>query len=447
MAEGIASRNSTDSFSDIGQELHQLLARLFPICRSITGNGVRKTLEILREHIPLIVHEVPTGTRVFDWTVPKEWNIRSAFVEDESGRKIVDFRRHNLHVVGYSVPVDRSVSLTELQPHLHSLPGQPDAIPYVTSYYQEAWGFCLSHNERQKLAEGKYRVLIDSELREGHLTYGEYLLPGETTQEVFLSTYVCHPSMANNELSGPVVAALIGRWLASQPRRYTYRIVFIPETIGSITYLSRHLHVLKQNVLVGFNVSCVGDDRAYSYVASRYENTLADKIASNVLSLKHPGFKKYSFLDRGSDERQYCSPGVDLPLVTLSRSKYGTYPEYHTSLDDLSLVTAEGLRGGYELIRDCIRVIESNETYRVTCHGEPQLGKRGLYPNLSTGRSGASVETMMDFIAYADGTNDLVDVSNIIGKPVFELQPIAERLVEAGLLEKVKEEKPTRPSR
>jgi len=424
--------------TDLGLEMWSLVEKLFPINRSITGNGVRQTLKILSEQIPLKIQEVPTGTKVFDWTIPQEWNLRDAYIIDPQGNKIADFKKCNLHVVGYSVPIDRTLTLDELQEHLYSLPDQPDAIPYITSYYKERWGFCIAHNERLKLKEGKYHVFIDSELKDGYLTYGEFILPGEINKEVFLSTYVCHPSMANNELSGPVVAAFIGKWLASQPRRYTYRIIFIPETIGSITYLSRHLQELKQNMIVGFNISCVGDERAYSYVASRYENTFADKVASNVLSFKHPDFIKYSFLDRGSDERQYCSPGVDLPLVTLSRSKYGTYPEYHTSLDNLDFVTATGLRGGYELIKDCINIIENNRTYTVICYGEPQLGRRGLYPNLSTKKSNVSVKTMMDFIAYADGTNDMIDISNIIGKLVMEIVPIAERLLEAGLVEEVK---------
>jgi aminopeptidase-like protein len=424
--------------TDLGLEMWSLVEKLFPINRSITGNGVRQTLKILSEQIPLKIQEVPTGTKVFDWTIPQEWNLRDAYIIDPQGNKIADFKKCNLHVVGYSVPIDRTLTLDELQEHLYSLPDQPDAIPYITSYYKERWGFCIAHNERLKLKEGKYHVFIDSELKDGYLTYGEFILPGEINKEVFLSTYVCHPSMANNELSGPVVAAFIGKWLASQPRRYTYRIIFIPETIGSITYLSRHLQELKQNMIVGFNISCVGDERAYSYVASRYENTFADKVASNVLSFKHPDFIKYSFLDRGSDERQYCSPGVDLPLVTLSRSKYGTYPEYHTSLDNLDFVTATGLRGGYELIKDCINIIENNRTYRVICYGEPQLGRRGLYPNLSTKKSNVSVKTMMDFIAYADGTNDMIDISNIIGKLVMEIVPIAERLLEAGLVEEIK---------
>ena len=415
-----------------------LVEKLFPINRSITGNGVRQTLKILSEQIPLKIHEVPTGTKVFDWKIPQEWNLRDAYIIDPHGNKIADFKKCNLHVVGYSVPIDRTLTLDELQEHLYSLPDQPEAIPYITSYYKERWGFCIAHNERIKLKEGIYHVFIDSELKDGYLTYGEFILPGEINKEVFLSTYVCHPSMANNELSGPVVAAFIGKWLASQPRRYTYRIIFIPETIGSITYLSRHLQELKQNMIVGFNISCVGDERAYSYVTSRYENTFADKVASNVLSFEHPDSIKYSFLDRGSDERQYCSPGVDLPLVTLSRSKYGTYPEYHTSLDNLDFVTATGLRGGYELIKDCINIIENNRTYRVICYGEPQLGRRGLYPNLSTKKSNVSVKTMMDFIAYADGTNDMIDISNIIRKLVMEIVPIAERLLEAGLVEEVK---------
>jgi len=424
---------------DLSQQMLSCGKKLFPICRSITGDGVRETLRIISDIIPLAIHEVPTGTKAFDWSVPKEWNIRDAFIADENGNKIVNFKNNNLHVVGYSVPVDKWITLSELQEHLHSLPEQPNAIPYVTSYYKERWGFCISHGERSKLKDEKYHVFIDSTVEDGNLTYGEYIIKGETKQEVFLSTYICHPSMANNELSGPVVAAFIGKWLEPQPRKYTYRIVFIPETIGSITYLSRHLEELKKNVLVGFNLSCIGDDRAYSYVASRYEKSLADKVASNVLSFIHPDFIKYSFLDRGSDERQYCSPGVNLPLVTLSRSKYGTYPEYHTSLDNFDVVTADGLFGGYELVRDCIYVIENNRTFRVTCYGEPQLGKRGLYPNLSTKQSGASVETMMDFIAYADGTNDLIDISNIIRKPVREIVQIAEKLLEAGLLEEIKE--------
>ncbi len=420
-----------------GELMHQWMSRAFPICRSITGNGTRETLRMLGEIIPLTIHEVPSGTKVFDWVVPREWNIRDAWVEDERGRRVIDFKNSNLHVVGYSIPVNQLISLEELQPHLYSLPELPTAIPYITSYYKERWGFCLAHEERVRLQPGNYHVCIDSTLEPGSLTYGEFLLKGESTREVFLSTYVCHPSMANNELSGPVVTAHIASWLASQPRRYSYRIIFIPETIGSITYLSRHLEELQRNVIAGFNISCVGDERAYSYVASRYGNTLADRVAENVLTHAHPGFTRYSFLDRGSDERQYCSPGVDLPLVTLSRSKYSEYPEYHTSLDNLDFVTPQGLQGGYDYVKECIEVLECNRTYRVTSKCEPKLDKRGLYPHLSTRETGAMVETMMDFIAYADGSNDLLEISSIIGKPVRQIAPIAAQLLAGGLLEEM----------
>ena len=428
---GAPSRKDPPS---IGQEMYHLVAELFPICRSITGNGVRQTLEILKRYIPLRVHEVCSGRRVFDWTVPQEWNIRDAYIMDEGGRKIVDFQQNNLHIVGYSTPVDAWMDLADLLPHLHSLPDQPEAIPYVTSYYRSYWGFCLADKVRRKMRPGRYRVVIDSDLKDGHLTYGECLIPGRSRQEVFLSTYVCHPSMANNECSGPAVTTFLARWIASAPRRYSYRIVFIPETIGSLTYLSRNLKAMKRNIIAGFNISCVGDERVYSCLASRYGNTLADRVSLNILTFRHPDFIRYSFLERDSDERQYCSPGVDLPLVTITRSKYGTYPEYHTSLDDLDLVTAEGLSGSYELLIECLQLLERNAKYRVTCHGEPQLGRRGLYPTLSAGRSGRSARDITNFIAYADGTNDLVDTSNIIGVPVWDLYPIIEKLVEAGLI-------------
>jgi aminopeptidase-like protein len=425
----------TVNLDSIGNDIWSLCSRLFPICRSITGDGVRQTLDILGEIIPITIHEVPSGTQVFDWIIPKEWNIRDAYIADENGYRVVDFKKNNLHVVGYSIPVDALSSLSELEPHIYSIRDQPDAIPYVTSYYEERWGFCLSHNERLKLKEGKYHVFVDSDLKKGHLTYAELIVPGKEPQEIFFSTYICHPSMANNEISGPAVMTFIASWLASQANRYTYRIIFIPETIGALTYLAQNLAILKQNVLAGFNITCVGDERAYSYIGSRYGNSLADKTALNVLSFKHPDFIKYDFLARGSDERQYCSPGIDLPIATICRSKFGTYPEYHTSLDNLDIVTPAGLEGSYNLIRDFIEALEHNKTYKINCLGEPQLGKRGLYPTLSVKTSGASVKTMMDFIAYADGTNDLIDISNIIGKPVSSIWPIAKKLHGRGLLD------------
>ncbi len=419
-----------------GLDMYNLLVKLFPICRSITGNGIRQSLDIINEVVPLTRYEVPTGTEVFDWTVPKEWNIRDAYIADQQGNKIVDFKNNNLHVMGYSTPIDQWLELADLDQHLYSLQWQPNAIPYITSYYKERWGFCLSHEQREQLLPGKYHAVIDSDLKEGSLTYGEMIIPGETKQEIFLSTYLCHPSMANNELSGPVVTAYLAKWLLELPKRkYTYRIVFIPETIGSITYLSRNFVEMKENIIAGFNVSCVGDERAFSYLSSRYGNTLADKVASHVMRHKHPDCIKYSYLERGSDERQYCSPGVDLPIVSIMRSKYGAYPEYHTSLDNLTLVTPKGLDGSYELLQEMIIALEKNEKYKSTCLCEPQMGKRGLYPTLSTKLTADIVRNMMNFMVYADGGNDILDISNIINVPIDELYSIIEKLSENGLID------------
>ena len=358
---------------------HDLLRSLFPICRSITGNGVRQTLRMLQEELPgLKTFEVPSGSKVFDWTVPDEWNITGARLTGPSGEVVADFADSNLHVMGYSEPVDCTLSLEELQGHLHSLPEMPNAIPYITSYYARRWGFCLTHEQRQNLKPGMYRAVIDSTLAPGSLTYGELVIPGQCEKEIFISTYVCHPSMANNELSGPVVATALAQWVAQQPRRYTYRFVFVPETIGSITYLSRNHEALRRNVVAGFNLTCMGDERAYSYLPSRKGDTLADKAALHVLRHFAPDFIRYTFLDRESDERQYCSPGIDLPLCSVMRSKYHVYPEYHTSRDDCTLVTQKGLEDSVNIMTRILEALEENVVYepRVLC--EPQLGKRGL---------------------------------------------------------------------
>jgi aminopeptidase-like protein len=420
----------------IGLEMFRWAADLFPICRSLTGDGVRETLAYINRIVPeLTVHEVPSGTQAFDWTVPDEWNIRGAYIEFESGERIVDFANSNLHVVGYSTPVDQWMTLAELQPYLYSLPEQPDAIPYITSYYARRWGFCLSQTQRDSLKEGRYRVVIDSTLEPGSLTYGEVLLRGAEEREILLSTYVCHPSLANNELSGPVVTTALSRWLSSLPnRRYSYRIVFIPETIGSIVYISRHLAELQRLTAAGYVITCIGDDRAYSFLRSRNGNTLADRAAKLVMRHHAPDHVEYSYLDRGSDERQYCSPGVDLPVASIMRTRYQSYPEYHTSLDDLTVVTPSGLEGGFNAVQKVIQLIEGNRFYTAAHPCEPQLGKRGLYPTLSTRGAGNTVRAMTNLLAYADGTRDLIDIAALTGISPDEALETAARLLEAGLI-------------
>ena len=422
--------------------MYKLCDKMFPYCRSITGDGVRQTLQALREIVPEItVHEVPSGTKAFDWTVPKEWRIRDAWIKNSKGEKILDFKKHNLHVVGYSTPVDQKVDLAELKNYLYTQPDQPDAIPYVTSYYKERFGFCMTQEQYDTLPEDIYHIYIDSELFEGSLTYGELIIPGESEKEIFISTYMCHPSMANNELSGPAVSVYLAKWLFSLfKRHYTYRFVYVPETIGSLTYMSQgdNLEKMKANIVAGWNLSCVGDDRTYSYVKTRYGNTLTDKITKNVLSFIYPEYKEYSFLERGSDERQYNAPGVDLPICGFSRSKYGEYPEYHTSKDDMGLISPSGLQGAYETMQRCIEALEGNNKYKIQCLGEPQLGKRGLYPTISQKGSYDEVTAMMNFIAYSDGTNDIVDISNLIRTPVSNLIPIAQKLSKYNLIKVVK---------
>lgn len=420
----------------LAEDIFSLAKALWPINRSITGEGVRETLRIIQREIPsLTLYEVPTGTSVFDWTIPKEWRVIDAYITAPTGERFCEFKKNNLHLVGYSIPVRKKFTLNELKDHLYTLPNQPDAIPYITSYYMERWGFCLKHEDYVKLKDGQYEVVVDSELFDGSLTYGELLIPGELKEEVFLSTYVCHPSMANNELSGPCVTTFIAKELLKKNRKYSYRIVFIPETIGSITYLSKNIDKLKSNVIAGFNVSCIGDDRAYSYLPSRNGNTLSDQIAKHVLKYICASYVSYAWSDRGSDERQYCAPGIDLPIASIMRTKYGQYEEYHTSLDDLTnVVTPNGLKGGFNALWKALEALEQNCYPKANLFCEPQLSKRGLYPTLSTKSSGEEVRLMMDLITWSDGTRSLVEIAELCCSPVWSLYPILDKLCDHGLI-------------
>ncbi len=423
--------------SKIGEEIHGFACQLWGINRSITGKGVRKTLQKIKEHLPeLKINSIPSGTAVFDWTVPPEWNVTCAYITTPSGKRICDFKLNNLHLVGYSIPYSGIMTLTELQGHLYSLPEQPEAIPYVTSYYQRRWGFCITQNERDLLEDGNYEVQIDSSLTNGELNYGEFVIHGNSKEEVFLSTYVCHPSMANNELSGPTVLTFLAKWLIEQSNlKYTYRIVFLPETIGSISYLSKNFEHLKERVKAGYNVTCIGDNRSYSYLPSRNGDTLSDHVAKHVLRWIDPDFAVYHWKDRGSDERQYCSPGIDLPIASIMRTKYGAYPEYHTSLDNLTnVVTPMGLEGGYEAIRRALELLEKNEYYKINVLCEPQMGKRGLYSTLSTKNIDEEVKMMMDLISYCDGCHSVLQIANILEVPCWELYKVLDELMERELL-------------
>jgi aminopeptidase-like protein len=415
----------------IGKDIHKFARQLWPLNRSITGEGVRETLRQIHVHLPkLTIKSVPSGTQVFDWTVPKEWAIHEAYLITPSGKKICDFSKNNLHVMGYSIPVDKTLSLDDLRKHLYTLPEQPDAIPYHTSYYKDNWGFCLSKNDFDELENGNYQVKIDSKLFDGELNYGELIIPGKSKKEILLSTYICHPSMANNELSGPTVVTYLSKWIEQlAERKFTYRIIFIPETIGSITYLSINYKKMKQNIIAGYNVTCVGDNRAYSYLPSRDGNTLSDNVAKHVLNWIDSNYIQYTWLDRGSDERQYCAPGIDLPVASIYRTKFGKYPEYHTSLDNLdNVVTAEGLEGGYNAIKKALELIENNKNYKVTMLGEPQLSKRGLYPFISKKYKDEHVALMTNFISLCDGNTSLLDIAERLKIPAWNLYNIIDEL-------------------
>lgn len=420
-----------------GNELYDLAKRIFGIYRSITGEGVRKTLRILKERCSeLSIYEIPCGTKAFDWEIPQEWNIEEAYIENEQGERIIDFKENNLHVVGYSHPIDRWVTKEELEEYVFTQPDQPDVIPYVTSYYAKRSGFCMTKTMWKELPEGNYHIYIDSTFCNGSMTYGEIIIHGETEEEICFSTNICHPGLASNEVSGPCVLTFLAGWLKQLPRRrYTYRVLFIPETIGSIAYISRNLQAMQQNIKAGFVVTCVGDDNNYSFVPSREGNTLADRALKQVLKYEYPSYREYSFLDRGSDERQYCAPGVDLPFCVFCRSKFHEYKEYHTSADNLSFISAEGMWNALEVLKKTVKLLEHNRYYKTAILCEPQLGKRGLYPTVSQKGKYADTKVFQNFLAYADGKKDLIEINDLLRIPVGVLEEVVERLLKEQLIE------------
>lgn len=419
-----------------GQWMHALAAELYPVCRSITGDGVRSTLERIAHEIPMVVHEVPSRTQVFDWAVPDEWNLRDAWIKDSSGRKVVDFREHNLHIVGYSIPVSRRMTLAELQPHLHSLPDQPDLIPYRTSYYQDNWGFCLKHRDRIRLEPGSYEVLIDSTKQPGSLTLGECVLPGSTQDEVIVSAHVCHPSLANDNLAGIAVAVAMARHLSTQKRKFTYRFLFIPGTIGSIAWLAQHRELL-QRIRHGLVLTCAGDAGRITYKQTWFGDAPIDLAMRHVLSTSGHDFCMTPFHPYGYDERQYGSPGLRLPVGALMRSPHGTFAEYHTSADNLDFIRAESMQDTLDKALQAFAILETNETY-VNCqpYGEPCLGKRGLYRRDGGHRNGMFDElAMLWTLNLSDGKHDLLAIANRSGMSFQKILDAANRLKDAGLLQ------------
>lgn len=406
-----AFRESAD-FASLGREMHSLATELYPICRSITGDGLRQTLAILQRRIPLVVHEVPSGTQVLDWTVPREWNIRDAYVANAQGQRVVDFRKSNLHVVNYSVPVKGTFPLSELKKRIHSLPDRPDWIPYRTSYYQEDWGFCMAHRDLERLTEGSYEVVIDSTLSPGSLSYGELYLPGESAEEVLFSAHACHPSLANDNLSGLALTALLARAISGVAHRYSYRFLFAPGTIGSIAWLSRN-EAAAARVRHGLVVACVGDGGALTYKRSRRGDADIDRAAAHVVRGATPAGTVLDFVPYGYDERQYCSPGFNLPVGSLTRTPHGRYPEYHTSADDLSFLRAESLGDSLRAYLAVVAILEGNGRYRNThLKGEPQLGRRGLYGAMGGFPDpGAAQMAMLWVLNQSDGGPSLLDIA------------------------------------
>jgi len=424
------------------KDIEKYFDKLWPICRSITGNGLRESLNIIKEIVPIELTEVATGTQVYDWVIPKEWNITNAYVITPDGKKICDFKVNNLHLVNYSIAVNKEVSYQEFCNHIYYIEELPDAVPYITSYYKENWGFCLSYNEFVTLPkEGMYKVVIESSLKDGSLTYGEAVLKGETDQEVLFSTYLCHPSMANNELSGPLVQAFLYTQIAALPnRKYTYRFLFAPETIGVIAYLDKVGMHLKQNLIAGYVLTCCGDAGDFVYKQSKQNNSLADIVAKHVLKYQATPYEIIPFSVGGSDERQYCSPGFNLPVGSLTRSMYQRYKEYHTSLDNKEFISFNAMEKTIEVYFQFVRALELNDIYENTiAYCEPQLGKRGLYPSsVNPTESRKLIHDRMHLLSYADGTKSLIEIAELKNISVFDLENHLNPLMKADIIKKIK---------
>jgi aminopeptidase-like protein len=419
-----------------GAAMHELITELYPICRSITGDGVRQTLAILRRYIPLEIHEVPSGTAVFDWTVPKEWNIRDAYVKDRQGNRVIDFRQSNLHVVSYSRPVHQRMPLSELRKHLHSLPEHPDWIPYRTTYYSDNWGFCVSHRQLETFRDGEYEVCIDSTLTDGHLTYGEFVVSGTCAEEVLISCHVCHPSLCNDNLSGIAVATSLAAGLVHGPKpRYSYRFLFIPGTIGSITWLALNEKTVSR-IRHGLVVTCVGDGGRFTYKKSRRGDSEIDRVVVHVLKHLSTTWTVQDFFPYGYDERQYCSPGFDLPVGCLMRSPHGSFPEYHTSADNLDLVRPQHLYESLNCYRQVVTALEQNRTLvNQSPKCEPQLGKRGLYAAIGGDSQAARKQLAMLWVLnLADGSRTLLEIAERADIPFAEVEQVARLLEQHGLL-------------
>jgi aminopeptidase-like protein len=422
-------------FNDVGKEMYNLIERLYPICRSITGQGVRDTLKIIQERIPLKINEVPSGTKVFDWTIPKEWNIKDAYIKNSRGEKIIDFKKLNLHILNYSTSVNKKITLKELKEHLFTNEDYPDLVPYLTSYYQEQWGFCLSDNQLKTLSDDTYEVMVDSTLKDGFLTYGELYLPGEIEDEVLFSTYVCHPSLCNDNLSGVVLLTFLAEYLGRVKHKFSYRFLFIPETIGAITWLSLN-EAKVAKIKYGLVATCVGDEGISTYKRSRIGDAEIDKIVEKVLLDSGDNYKIIDFVPTGSDERQFCSPGFNLPIGSLMRTIHGGFDQYHTSADNLTFIKPGSLQDSLKKYLDVVFIIENNKTYLNTVmKGEPQLGKRGIYSMIG-GKKGKKVSQWEMFwtLNFSDGSHSLLDIARRSGLSFKQISEAAEKLAKADLL-------------